>query len=133
MKGATRGKAVRTTLSDRAAACPLDRVNRRFQAPRPNALWVADVTYVATWQGFVYGAFVIDRFARRIVGWRVSRTAHAGFVLDALERALHDRRPASSQMASRKLGAVQLSGMRNVAWFIPHYSCGIGKCTGRTS
>ena len=59
-----------------------------------NALWVADFTYVATWQGFVYVAFVIDTFARRIVGWRVSRTAQASFVLDALEQALHDRRPA---------------------------------------
>jgi putative transposase len=93
LKGATRGKAVRTTIGDRAAPCPLDRVNRQFQAPRPNALWVADFTYVATWQGFVYVAFVIDTFARRIVGWRVSRTAHAGFVLDALDQALHDRRP----------------------------------------
>lgn len=73
---------------------PADRVNRQFQAPRPNALWVTDFTYVATWQSFVYVAFVIDTFARRIVGWRVSRTAHAGFVLDALEQALHDRRPA---------------------------------------
>ena len=60
---------------------------------RPNALWVSDFTYVATWAGFVYVAFVIDTFARRIVGWRVSRTAHASFVLDALEQALHDRRP----------------------------------------
>ncbi|HYD68371.1 IS3 family transposase [Azospirillum sp.] len=94
LKGATRGKAVRTTISDRAAPCPADRVKRQFQAPRPNALWVADFTYVATWQGFVYVAFVIDTFARRIVGWRVSRTAHAGFVLDALEQALHERRPA---------------------------------------
>ncbi|MBK3737552.1 IS3 family transposase, partial [Azospirillum brasilense] len=94
LKGATRGKAVRTTISDRATSCPADRVNRQFQAPRPNALWVADFTYVATWRGFVYVAFVIDTFARRIVGWRVSRTAHAGFVLDALEQALHDRRPA---------------------------------------
>ncbi len=94
LKGATRGKTVRTTISDRAAPCPADRVNRRFQAPRPNALWVADFTYVSTWQGFVYVAFVIDTFARRIVGWRVSSTAHASFVLDALEQALHDRRPA---------------------------------------
>ncbi|MBK4723608.1 IS3 family transposase, partial [Azospirillum sp. YIM DDC1] len=94
LKGAARGKAVRTTISDRATSCPADRVNRQFQAPRPNALWVADFTYVATWRGFVYVAFVIDTFARRIVGWRVSRTAHAGFVLDALEQALHDRRPA---------------------------------------
>ena len=94
LKGATRGKTVRTTISDRAASCPADRVNQQFQAPRPNALWVADFTYVSTWQGFVYMAFVIDAFARRIVGWRVSSTAHAGFVLDALEQALHDRRPA---------------------------------------
>lgn len=94
LKGATRGKTVRTTIGDRAAPCPLDRVNRQFRAPRLNALWVADFTYVATWQGFVYVAFVIDTFARRIVGWRVLRTAHAGFVLDALEQVLHDRRPA---------------------------------------
>src|SRR3954463_151040 len=91
--GAVRGKPVRTTISDKAAPCPLDRVNRQFRALRPNALWVSDFTYVATWAGFVYVAFVIDAFARRIVGWRVSRAAHAGFVLDALEQALHERRP----------------------------------------
>ena len=94
LKGAVRGKPVRTTISDASAPCPLDRVNRQFQVPRPNALWVSDFTYVATWSGFVYVAFVIDAYARRIVGWRVSRTAHAGFVLDALEQALHERRPA---------------------------------------
>jgi putative transposase len=93
LQGAVRGKTVRTTIPSPAAACPLDRVNRQFQAPRPNALWVSDFTYVATWSGFVYVAFVIDAYARRIVGWRVSRTAHAGFVLDALEQALHARRP----------------------------------------
>jgi transposase InsO family protein len=93
LQGVIRGKPVRTTLSDRAAPCPLDHVNRQFNAPRPNTLWVSDFTYVATWQGFVYVAFVIDTFARRIVGWRASRTAHASFVLDALEQALHDRRP----------------------------------------
>ena len=93
LQGAVRGKRVRTTVSDSSAPCPLDKVNRQFRAPRPNALWVSDFTYVATWAGFVYVAFVIDAFARRIVGWRVSRTAHAGFVLDALEQALHDRRP----------------------------------------
>ena len=70
------------------APCPLDRVNRQFHAPAPNQLWVSDFTYVATWAGFVYVAFVIDVFARRIVGWRVSRSAHASFVLDALEQAL---------------------------------------------
>ena len=81
-------------MADKATPCPLDLVNRQFRAEGPNRLWVSDFTYVATWQGFVYVAFVIDAFARRIVGWRVSRTAHAGFVLDALEQALHDRRPA---------------------------------------
>ena len=93
LQGVVRGKTVRTTISKAAALCPLDRVNRQFKAPRPNALWVSDFTDVATWAGFVYVAFVIDAFARRIVGWRVSRTAHAGFVLDALEQALHERQP----------------------------------------
>ncbi|WP_210025736.1 IS3 family transposase [Methylobacterium sp. PvR107] len=93
LQGIVRGKKVRTTIPDPAAACPLDRVNRQFKAPRPNALWVSDFTYVATWAGFIYVAFVIDAYARRIVGWRVSRTAHAAFVLDALEQALHERRP----------------------------------------
>ncbi|MBA8801227.1 transposase InsO family protein [Agrobacterium sp. RC10-4-1] len=93
LQGIIRGKPVKTTVSDKAAPCPLDRVNRHFFAPSPNMLWLSDFTYVATWQGFVYVAFVIDAFARRIVGWRASRTAHAGFVLDALDQALHDRRP----------------------------------------
>jgi len=88
-----RGKSVKTTISDKSAPCPLDHVNRQFKAPRPNVLWLSDFTYVATWTGFVYVAFVIDAYARRIVGWRASRTAHAGFVLDALEQALHERRP----------------------------------------
>jgi putative transposase len=93
LEGAVRGKTIRTTKSDKAAPCPLDHVNRQFHAPSPNRLWLSDFTYVATWAGFVYVAFVIDAYARRIVGWRASRTAHAGFVLDALEQALHDRRP----------------------------------------
>jgi transposase InsO family protein len=93
LRGAVRGKETRTTIADKAVPCPADKVNRQFQASHPNALWVSDFTYVATWQGFVYVAFIIDVFARRIVGWRVSRTAHADFVLDALEQALHDRRP----------------------------------------
>jgi putative transposase len=93
LAGAVRGKPVRTTIPDKALPCPRDKVNRLFRANGPNKLWVADFTYVATWTGFVYAALVIDVFARRIVGWRVSRSAHAGFVLDALEQALHDRRP----------------------------------------
>ena len=93
LRGVVRGARVRTTVVDKAAPCPFDHVNRQFKTPQPNVLWVSDFTYVATWAGFVYVAFVIDAFARRIVGWRVSRTAHAGFVLDALDQALHDRRP----------------------------------------
>jgi transposase InsO family protein len=96
LQGIIRGKPVKTTVSDKAAPCPLDHVNRHFKAPRPNMLWLSDFTYVATWAGFVYVAFVIDAFARRIVGWRVSKTAHAGFVPGALEQALHDRQPAHS-------------------------------------
>ena len=98
LAGVIRGKPVRTTVSDKAAPCPLDHVNRQFRVPAPNTLWVSDFTYVSTWSGFVYVAFVIDAFARRIVGWRVSRSAHAGFVLDALEQALHDRRPATGKL-----------------------------------
>ena len=87
---------MRTTVQDKAAACPLDHVNRQFRSTAPNRLWVSDFTYVSTWAGFVYVAFVIDVYARYIVGWRVSRTAHAGFVLDALEQAIHDRRPVNN-------------------------------------
>ena len=93
LQGVRRGKGVRTTVPDAKAACPLDRVNRQFKAQRPNQLWVADLTYVATWRGFVYVAFVIDVFARRIVGWRVSSSMHTDFVLDALEQALYARQP----------------------------------------
>jgi putative transposase len=92
LKGAVRGRAwVVTTRSDAAADRPADLVDRRFTATRPNQLWVADFTYVATWCGFVYVAFVIDIFARRIVGWRVSPSLATDFVLDALEQAIYDR------------------------------------------
>jgi len=93
LQGVRRGKVVRTTIPDKAAACPLDRVNRQFKADRPNQLWVSDFTYVSTWQGWLYVAFVIDVFARRIVGWRVSSSMRTDFVLDALEQALYDRQP----------------------------------------
>jgi putative transposase len=93
LAGVVRGKPIRTTFSDKATPCPLDHVHRQFHAPAPNQLWLSDFTYVATWTGFVYVAFVIDAYARRIVGWRVSRTAQASFVLDALEQALHERKP----------------------------------------
>jgi putative transposase len=93
LQGVRRGKVVRTTISDLKAPCPLDRVNRRFLAERPNQLWVSDFTYVSTWQGWLYVAFVIDVYARRIVGWRVSGSMHTDFVLDALEQALYARQP----------------------------------------
>jgi transposase InsO family protein len=92
-QGVVRGRETRNTASHPATPCPADLVNRQCRAAAPNVLWVPNFTYVATWQGIVYAAFVIDVFARRIVGWRVSRIAHASFVLDALEQALHDRGP----------------------------------------
>ncbi|WP_407280852.1 IS3 family transposase [Aromatoleum evansii] len=97
LRGVVRGKVVRTTISDSKAACPLDRVNRQFKADRPNQLWVSDFTYVSTWQGWLYVAFVIDVFARRIVGWRVSSSMHTDFVLDALEQALYARQPSPEE------------------------------------
>ena len=92
LRGVVRGRRIKTTFPSRLAERPLDLVNRDFKVTRPNALWVADLTYVATWRGFVYVAFVIDAFARRIVGWRVSTSLHTDIALDALEQALHDRR-----------------------------------------
>jgi putative transposase len=92
LQGAVRGrKFVRTTMADEAAARPQDLVTRQFKAKAPNQLWVADLTYVATWRGFVYVAFVIDVFARRIVGWRASSSLRSDLALDALEQALYDR------------------------------------------
>ena len=91
LQGAVRGRRVRTTIPDGAADRPQDLVDRNFMATRPNQLWLADLTYVATWRGFVYVAFVVDAFARRIVGWRVTQTLRTDLVLDALEQALYDR------------------------------------------
>jgi len=91
LRGVVRGRRVRTTTPEVAAERPLDLVQRQFTAERPNQLWVADFTYVATWRGFIYVAFVIDVFSRRIVGWRAHTTMRSELVLDALEQALHDR------------------------------------------
>jgi len=91
LQGVVRGRRIKTTVPDDASDRPLDHVKRNFSVSRPNALWVADLTYVATWRGFVYVAFAIDAFARRIVGWRVSNSLQADIALDALEQALHDR------------------------------------------
>jgi putative transposase len=97
LKGAVRGrKFVRTTIADEMAQRPRDLVSRQFRATAPNQLWVADLTYVATWGGFVYVAFVIDVFARRIVGWRASKSLRSDLALDALDQALYDRPIAES-------------------------------------
>nr|WP_187648763.1 IS3 family transposase [Escherichia coli] len=95
LAGVLRGKKVRTTVSRKTVAAG-DRVNRQFVAERPDQLWVADFTYVSTWQGFVYVAFIIDVFAGYIVGWRVSSSMETTFVLDALEQALWARRPSGT-------------------------------------
>ena len=109
IQGIIRGKPHRTTIPDKKAPCPLDKVNRQFRVPAPNLLWVSDFTYLTTWTGFVYVAFVVDAYARRIVGWRVSRTAHAGFVLDALEQAVHQRRPGNGLVHHSDRGSQYLS------------------------
>ena len=91
IRGVVRGKSIRTTISRKDAWHPHDLVKRQFRAERPNALWVADFTYVSTWQGFVYVAFIIDVYARRIVGWKASSSPKTCLVMDALEQALHAR------------------------------------------
>ena len=93
LRGVIRGKTQQTTKSNKADICPQDLVNRQFKVSAPNRLWVSDFTYVSTWAGFVYVAFVIDAYSRGIVGWRVSRTPHTALVLDALEQALYERNP----------------------------------------
>jgi len=92
IRGVTRGKRVRTTVPETGVERPADLVQRDFTATAPNQLWVADITYIATWRGFAYAAFVIDVFSRAIVGWRVSTSLRSDLALDALEQALHDRR-----------------------------------------
>ena len=108
LAGAVRGKTVKTTQFDPARPCPRDQVQRDFSAERPNQLWVADFTYVATWAGFVYTAFVVDVFANRIVGWRTSSTPRADLALDALEQALYERRPEKASLTHHSDRGVQL-------------------------
>lgn len=94
--GVRRGKRVRTTVPDPSKPCPRDLVRRAFHADQPNRLWVTDFTYVSTWQGWLYVAFVIDAYAKRIVGWQASSSMSTDFLLDALEQAWYDRRPDPS-------------------------------------
>lgn len=109
LQGVRRGARCRTTVPDDRAERPVDHVQRQFQATRPNQLWVADFTYVATWVGFVYVAFVVDVFSRRIIGWRASRSMRAEFVLDALEQALWARSGADGVIHHRDAGRQYLS------------------------
>jgi putative transposase len=112
LRGAVRGRAYRvTTVADGAALRPPDLVERDFRAGRPNELWVADLTYVATWAGFVYVAFVIDVFSRAIVGWRVSRSLRSDLALDALEQALHAR-PVTGDLVHHSDRGVQYLSIR---------------------
>jgi putative transposase len=102
LEGVRRGRTVRTTRPDTAAARPADLINRQFNPSRPDALWVADFTYVATWAGFVYVAFVLDAFSRRILGWKAATSMRTDLVLDALEMAIWTRHQA---------GATDLKGL----------------------
>jgi putative transposase len=112
LEGAIRGRRYKkTTVVDEAAGRPLDLVQRDFTADRPNRLWVADLTYVATWTGFVYVAFVLDAFSRRIVGWRVSNSLRSDLALDALEQALHAR-PDLDQLVHHSDRGVQYLSIR---------------------
>jgi len=111
LAGAIRGRKFKTTIPDDTAARPTDLVNRTFTATRPNQLWVADLTYVATWRGFVYVAFVIDVFARMIVGWRVSSSLRTDLALDALEQALYSR-PNSDRLVHHSDRGVQYLAIR---------------------
>ena len=97
LRGAVRGRRFKTTVADELAERPLDLVEREFQASRPNELWVSDLTYVATWRGFVYVAFVIDVYSRRIVGWRVSSSLRSDLALDALEQAISERQDDAAE------------------------------------
>jgi putative transposase len=110
LRGAIRGRAFATTTKgDDVLARPLDLVQREFRAIRPNQLWVADITYVATWAGFVYVAFVIDVFSRTIVGWRVSNSLRSDLALDALEQAIHARQPSDELVHHSDRGTQYLS------------------------
>lgn len=109
IQGVVRGKKVITTIPDKALPCPKDKVNRQFKADRPNQLWISDFTYVSSWQGTIYVAFIVDVFARKIVGWKVSTSMTTVFVLDALEQAICQRRPNGNLIHHSDRGSQYLS------------------------
>ena len=112
LQGAVRGRKFRTTISDLGVPRPQDLVQREFKADQPNRLWVADLTYVATWRGFVYVAFVIDVFSRRIVGWRASGSLRSDLAFDALEQALYERQACSGRLIHHSDRGVQYLSIR---------------------
>jgi transposase InsO family protein len=127
--GARRGKAFKvTTVADENAHRPADLVERKFVATRPNQLWVADFTYVATWRGFVYVAFVIDVFSRMLVGWRVSTSMKTDLVLDALEQAVHARYETEGLIHHSDMGTQYLS----IRYSERLAECGIHASVGTT-
>jgi transposase InsO family protein len=128
LQGVTRGKGFKTTIPGPAAARPADLVERRFVAERPNQLWVADFTYVATWKGFVFVAFVIDVYSRMIVGWRVSQSMKSELVLDALEQALHARSTSEGLIHHSDRGTQYLS----IRYSERLAECGIHASVGTT-
>jgi transposase InsO family protein len=128
LRGARRGKAFKTTIPDQNAQRLPDLVKRQFVAMRPNQLWVADFTYVATWNGFVFVAFVIDVFSRMIVGWRVSTSLKADFVLDALEQAVHARSDTDGLIHHSDKGTQYLS----IRYSERLAECGIQASVGTT-
>ena len=109
LRGVVRGRRLRTTVADDSSCRPCDLVERHFEAEKPNQLWVADLTYVSTWKGFVYVAFVVDVFSRKIVGWRVSNSLRSDLALDALEQAIHDREDLEALIHHSDRGVQYLS------------------------
>lgn len=128
LRGVVRGKAFKTTTPDNSAQRPADLVERKFVATRPNQLWVADFTYVATWRGFVFVAFVIDVYARMIVGWRVSTSIKTDLVLDALEQAIHERADTDGLVHHSDRGTQYLS----IRYTERLAECGINASVGST-
>ena len=128
LHGAVRGKGFKTTVPDASAHRPADLVERQFVADRPNQLWVADFTYVATWQGFVFVAFVVDVYSRMIVGWRVSTSVKTELVLDALEQAIHNRSDTNGLIHHSDRGSQYLS----IRYSERLAECGIRASVGTT-
>jgi transposase InsO family protein len=128
LRGVIRGKGFKTTTPEQKAARPADLVERQFSANRPNELWVADITFVATWRGFVFVAFIIDVFSRRIVGWRVGNSLKTDLVLDALEQAVHARSDLDGLIHHSDRGSQYLS----IRYTERLAECGIESSVGTT-